>query len=235
MLFKRHEIKYYLNESHMHSLIYQLSKVMDVDKYCYGLQGYKVRSLYFDSIDDECLYQKQSGFDIRSKIRLRTYGNSTSELVKLEVKSKRGQLINKMSFDITRESAEEINSGDYRSILNLNSQLANNIYARFKIRLYKPKVIVEYNRLAFVSPVSNLRITFDMDLKTNISHIDLFSDVSQSMPVILESKQIMEVKFEEFISGHVKSLLSNVALEKAAISKYTLSRRFNKLNKWEDN
>ena len=91
MQFKRYELKYYLNEIQVEGLICQLSKIMTLDKHCDGLDGYKVRSLYFDSINDECLYEKQSGLLKRAKIRLRTYGDPLAEVAKLEIKSKHDQ------------------------------------------------------------------------------------------------------------------------------------------------
>ena len=102
-------------------------------------------------------------------------------------------------------------------------------------RAYKPKVIVEYHRVALVLPVSNIRITFDTNLRSNINHLDLFSTVKDTMPVIIEGKQILEVKYDEFLPSYVKKVISGVSAERMAISKYTLARRFHKVQKWEDN
>lgn len=111
----------------------------------------------------------------------------------------------------------------------------NEIYTTFVTKYYKPKVIVEYKRVAFVLPVSNIRITFDQDLRSNINHLDLFSTVNELMPVIIEGKQILEIKFDDFFPGYLKNVLSAVSSERMAISKYTLARRFHKVHKWEDN
>jgi len=235
MRFNRYELKYYLSNVHVAGLIERLANVMDLDVNCDGLDGYKVRSLYFDSIDDECLYQKQSGLLTRSKIRLRTYGDPMAGSAKLEIKKKHDQFVHKDSVIIDRAIAKEMQNGNFSVLLKLNNGVANRVYAKFVTKLYRPKVIVEYQRLAFVLPISNIRITFDMNLHSNINHTELFSDVSNMMPVIMEGKQIMEVKFEQFVPMYIKKLLSSVAGERAAISKYTLARRFNKVNKWEDN
>jgi hypothetical protein len=89
--------------------------------------------------------------------------------------------------------------------------------------------------VAFVSPVSNMRVTFDQDLHSNINHLDLFSPVKDTMPVVIEGKQILEIKYNESFPNHLKKLLSAVSSERMAISKYTLARRFHKVHKWEDN
>lgn len=237
MHFKRHELKYYINNIQTEVLLSQLSSLMDIDKNNISQEGYRVRSLYFDSIDDECLYQKQSGILHRKKIRLRTYGtsDSVSNSVKFEIKHKNGQLVRKDSVLINRDDAKEISEGNYTLLLNYNNPVLDSIYTTFMSRAYKPKVIVEYQRVALTLPVSNIRITFDQNLSTNINHLDLFSRVQDTMPVILEGKQILEVKFDEFLPGYLKKVLSGISAERMAISKYTLARRYHKVQKWEDN
>jgi hypothetical protein len=235
MHFKRSELKYYLNNVQTESLQYQLSKIMDLDRYCDGQVGYRVRSLYFDSINDECLYQKQSGQLQRKKIRLRTYGDDGTDTVRFEIKHKNGQLVKKDSARISREDAEEICQGNYALLLDYGNPVLDSIYTTFLSRAYTPKVIVEYYRVALVLPVSNIRITFDKKLCSNINHLDLFSNVKDTMPIILEGKQVLEIKFDQFLPGYLKKVISGVNAERMAISKYTLARRFHKIQKWEDN
>ena len=194
-----------------------------------------MRSLYFDSIDDECLYQKQSGFLLRKKIRLRTYGDDANNTVKFEIKRKHGHIVRKDSATISKKDAREVCFGNYAILLDKNNPVLNEIYTTFVTKLYKPKVIVEYKRVAFVSPVSNVRVTFDQDLRSNINHLDLFSSVKEMMPVIIEGKQILEIKYDDFFPGYLRNVLSSYSSERMAISKYTLARRFHKVHKWEDN
>jgi hypothetical protein len=235
MHFKRYELKYYLNDVQTEGLQVQLSYLMDLDAYCKNQEGYRVRSLYFDSIDDECLYEKQSGILQRKKIRLRTYGSEADDTVKFEIKHKNGQLVRKDSVTLDKDEAKEICEGNYALLLNHDNPIMNSIYTTFMSGVYKPKVIVEYIRVAYVLPVSNIRVTFDKHLRSNINHLDLFSSVKDSMPVVLEGKQILEVKYDQFFPGYLKRILSSVSAERMAISKYTLARRFHKTHKWEDN
>ena len=213
----------------------QLSHLMEMDANCKDLGGYRVRSLYFDSIDDECLYQKQSGDLLRKKIRLRTYGDDANNTVRFEIKRKYGQIVKKDAATISKEDAAEICLGNYAILLDKNNPVLNEIYTTFVTKLYKPKVIVEYKRVAFILPISNIRVTFDQDLRSNINHLDLFSPVKDLMPVVIEDKQILEIKYDEFFPGYLRNVLSAVSSERMAISKYTLARRFHKVQKWEDN
>ena len=61
-----------------------------------------IRSLYFDSHDNECLYAKQSGDMFRQKYRIRIY-DTKSETVKFEIKNKRNNQIFKETAAITKK------------------------------------------------------------------------------------------------------------------------------------
>jgi SPX domain protein involved in polyphosphate accumulation len=235
MQFKRHELKYYLNPIQTESLARKLGYLLDHDSHSNNDGEYVVRSLYFDSPDDECLFQKQSGFKQRSKIRLRTYGTGSTDTVKFEIKHKHEQMVLKESVGIPGDIALRISNGEHHLLLNMNKPLLDRIYASFATKAYSPKVIVEYTRQAFIHPELNIRITLDKNLRSNISSTDLFSTMPSSTPVILEGKQILEVKYDHYIPKHLKMILSGTNTERSAISKYTLARRFQKLRKWEDN
>jgi len=233
--FKRHEIKYYISAMQAEVLQKRLAAVMGFDTHSQGHKGYIVRSLYFDSIEDECLYQKQSGINRRKKVRLRTYGRDQDGIVKFEIKYKNGLLVNKYSARLEKEDAIDICGGDYSRLLDLDNPVFKEIYRTFQLKRYTPRVIVEYRRVAFTFPVSNIRVTVDKSLRSYLNHLDLFSSARASAPVILEGKQILEVKYDRFIPAHLKKVLSMARAERMAISKYTLARRFSKLHKWEDN
>ncbi|MCU7929235.1 MAG: polyphosphate polymerase domain-containing protein [Candidatus Thiodiazotropha sp. (ex Codakia rugifera)] len=235
MQFKRFELKYYIHDIQAACLGSQLEHLLDLDHHGDPVEGYRVRSLYFDSINDECLYQKQSGFLHRKKIRLRTYGDSGTEMVKFEIKHKHGQFVNKESCAIEKKDAQQICMGDYGLLLDYDDPILNRIYSVFTTRAYTPKVIVEYIRYAYVMPELGIRITFDKNMRSNINHLDLFSTVHDSLPIVLEGKQVLEVKYNSYFPGYLKNILSTISTERMAISKYTLARRFHKQQKWEDN
>jgi len=235
MQFKRFELKYFLNPVDTESLSQRLQAVLETDTYVKQEDGYRVRSLYFDSFDDECLYQKQSGLMIRKKIRLRTYGESQGDTIKFEIKHKQGAMVLKEAAVIDQNMAKQVCQGNWDVLLKPGHPVLNKIYALASTRLYCPKVIVEYIRMAYLFPAFNIRITFDKQLHSNINHLDLFSDQYDAMPTILEGKEIMEVKYEDYMPVFISRLLTSVPTQRSAISKYTLARRFHKHQKWEDN
>ena len=231
---KRNELKYYISNIEYLALVNRLEHILKPDGYSKPREGYFIRSLYFDSHDDECLYEKQSGDIFRAKYRMRIYDTKT-ETVKFEIKNKANNQIFKETATISKESAYKIIDGDYGELLTYKNPILNKIFKKFTEKQYKPKVIVDYTRDAFMFDFFNIRITFDKNLHSNNTDFDLFSENLHTIPVILEGKQIMEIKYETALPEFIHRSLQIDAAERMAISKYTLGRRFFKVEQWEDN
>ena len=78
--------------------------------------GYTIRSLYFDSINDDDYYAKAGGEEVRKKIRLRIYDTKTQS-VKLEIKRKININQIKETATISREDAIKLINKDYSVLL----------------------------------------------------------------------------------------------------------------------
>ena len=103
----RHELKYFITPAELTVLRNTLAPLMQLD------QGheYLIRSLYFDTINDDALEEKIAGVGNRKKYRIRIY-NFSDRVIKLECKSKYGDLISKQSVSIPRELADQLIAGD---------------------------------------------------------------------------------------------------------------------------
>ena len=231
---KRNELKYYISNLEYYNLASKLETILKPDDFSTPREGYFIRSLYFDSHDDECLYEKQSGSMYRAKYRMRIYDTKT-ETVKFEIKNKANNQIYKETATISKESAQKIIAGDYSELLTYNNPILNKIYIKFTTKFYTPKVIIDYTRDAFMFDFFNIRITFDKDLHSCNTDFDIFSDNLHTIPCILEGKQILEIKYETALPEFLQRTLQIDAAERMAISKYTLGRRFFKVDQWEDN
>ena len=84
----RKEKKYLINSIQVNKLSMMLANVLHEDEHNKN-DGYSIRSLYFDSIDDRDYQDKEDGVEVRRKIRLRCYG-SNAEYAMLEMKQKQG-------------------------------------------------------------------------------------------------------------------------------------------------
>ncbi len=233
LFIKRNELKYFISNSQAAMLTDKIQHILDKDPHS-KKEGYFIRSLYFDSHDDECLHEKMSGIMFRKKFRMRIYDFS-DDIIKIEIKHKYNNQIFKETASISRFSAKEIISGNYSELLKYNNKILNKIYIEFSTKAYKPKVVIDYYREAYKWDFFNIRITVDRNLSSSISNFDIFSKNICSTPVILEGKQILEIKYDNVLPDFIKQTLQIDSFERYAISKYTLGRRFLKTQPWQDN
>ena len=230
----RHEFKYFINYFEYESLKRRLNAVLKRDKFADENGDYHIRSLYFDDIRNTALYEKQAGVLTRKKYRIRIY-NIDDSVIKLEKKSRIGQFINKESASLTREEYNKIINQDIIFLKQSDNKLLQEFYFDMVAYCYKPKVIVDYVREAYISNINNIRITFDKSLKTGLNKIDIFHKDLLTVDVIEEPKMILEIKYNHFLPNHIKNILQIKSSQRWAISKYVMCRKFNKENSWEDN
>lgn len=189
-----------------------------------GLHGYKVRSLYFDTVYDTDYFEKEAGIEMRRKIRLRIY-DLTKDFALLEMKQKQGAYQLKRSLKVSRNDAESLISGDFTPLLSYKEDFAKEIYGFMTYRCYRPKTIVEYNRKAFVAKENEIRITFDHNILSTESNLDLFSSNLIMNPVLDKYNVILEVKYNRFLLDYIKHLLNAINKSELSVSKYCLARQ----------
>lgn len=202
----------------------RLSYLLPLDQYCKDGRPYLVRSLYFDSLYDQDYFQKESGLECRKKIRLRTYGDGG--VIKLEWKRKQGSMQKKTSILVSREETERLLCGDYHFLKSREEKVAWDFYIMMTEGVYRPKCLIEYQRLAFVSPVNDTRITIDSNLTADEGDFSLFGEWQRGYPVIGYGKGILEVKYNHFLLDYIRTALSPYQLYEAAEGKYSASRYF---------
>jgi len=232
----RHELKYYIHYHEYHILRNKLKAILERDHYSDKNGNYHVRSLYFDDAYNSCLFEKLSGVERRKKFRIRIY-NLSDKTIKLECKRKVGSLIAKDVIHISRDEYESLLKGEYDFLKKSSGFLYHDFYRSLKHNLYRPIVIVDYIREAFVAPfnLSRIRINFDKELQTGVNKTDLFDKHLTTMNLVERPRVILEIKYESFLPEHLKQVLQVGAADRCAISKYTIGRSYNKFNSWEDN
>ncbi len=218
----RREQKYELSLAEMYSMTARLSKILTGDKHNYQ-GGYMVRSLYFDTVNDDDFYDKLDGLEIRRKIRLRIYDTKAST-AKLELKEKTGNNQRKRSLTLNRDEAMQVVSGNYDVLLDKKDDFADELYCRMKQYAYRPKCIVQYFRTAYAEKVNDTRITFDRDLRANVADLNVFSEDLRLYPVGLTLNCTMEVKFNNFLLSYVKDAVSLADKAQLSASKYGMAR-----------
>ena len=224
----RHELKFFITRTQFEVLNRTLSGVLFLDPNAARNGGsYHIRSLYFDTVFDDALYDKYSGVKDRDKYRLRIY-NMTDRDIFMECKSKAGNLISKRSAKISRDLAEQLIAADPTGLENTRSGLLRDVYREMRTKLLHPVVIVDYERIPYLHQAEEVRITFDMRVRTGLNSIDLFNPYVPTVPVLDHDETILEVKYNRVLPPYLAEILSFACPEavQSAISKYTLCRRF---------
>ena len=218
----RQEKKYIISLDRYYYLARQFSRTLKEDTHSSN-NGYLVRSLYFDDIDDNDYGEKISGVEVRRKIRLRNYGPN-SKSAKLELKQKQGQWQKKRSLTLDKEKALRIIVGDYSALLECKSDFADECFGIMSMRCYRPKVIVSYIRKVFVAKENEIRITFDQNIKGTEAYFDIFSHNLSENPIFDPYMVVLEVKYNNFLLSYIKDIIQSCNESERAISKYCLGR-----------
>ena len=226
----RHELKYFINEMQYFVLSDILDQVLQRDPYGDEYNEYHIRSLYFDTVFNDALFDKMDGVQNRDKYRIRIY-NFSDKVIKLECKTKVGSLISKRSISIPRLLCEQLMAGDPAGLETTRSGLLNDMYREMTIRLLRPVVLVDYVREAYLHPAEEVRITFDKQLRTGLRSKDLFNPYVPTIPPFDNGEIILEVKYNRILPTYIRDLLSTYCQGAciSAISKYTWCRRFEDL------
>lgn len=218
----RHELKYIISQNMALLLQSQLKAIMDIDENSvYQDHTYKIRSLYFDNDSSDAYYEKLNGVLYREKYRIRYY-NDDDSFIRLERKLKHNNMTSKDQISITREICDKIINGDVEELegVGLLEEFLNDI----KRKHLKPSVIVDYTRLAYTYPVSEVRITFDSKIKSGRYDYELFDYELPTVPVIEDKDVVLEVKFNEVLPEAISIILSTIPMYRQAVSKFALCR-----------
>ncbi|MDU6427565.1 MAG: polyphosphate polymerase domain-containing protein [Clostridium perfringens] len=219
----RHEIKHYINYSDYRAIKNRLMHIMKIDANASENNEYKIRSLYFDNLNDKVLMEKINGVNYREKFRIRFY-NDNHSFIKLEKKSKINGLCLKDSELISKEECEKILKGDIEFLRYSNKPLFIEFYSKIKGDLLKPKSIVDYVREAYIYRLGNVRITFDKKIRTGIYSTNIFNSEVPTIEAIDNNIVVLEVKYDEFLPELIQDIIQTNERRASAISKYAASR-----------
>jgi len=221
----RHELKYMINPASARIIKGRLRSVCTPDANSNIDGGYKVSSLYFDDFCDSAINDNLQGSIKRKKFRIRVYDGKES-LIKLEKKIKNNKGGKKISTLITREQYDNIINGNHKFMKNTDDDVIRDFYTYLRTRLLQPKVIVEYDREAFVYAPGDVRITFDSNIRSSINHVDLLDRDNIFAAVTRREDTIMEIKYTGFLPSHIRKMIQIGNGSQQAFSKYVACRSF---------
>lgn len=218
----RYENKFIIDKYTKELLKLKLKGLMKLDSHSLNDEvSYYISSLYFDDLDYSAYYEKEDGVEYRKKYRIRMYNNDIKTL-KLECKYK--------DENMTYKKECKLNEKNYRLLINnqldkikLKDDLYKDFLIDYKLKNLKPSVIVDYERLAYIYPYSDVRITFDSSIASSKSFDSFLNKDRITNKCVDDNHIVLEVKYNNILPEHIKMILNEYNLGLSAISKYTLS------------
>lgn len=223
----RSEWKYCIPEGQAEILKERLSGLMERDAHAGPDGGYRIQSLYFDDLYNTCARENIAGERERFKYRIRYYGacRKPEDPLFLERKEKRNAYCHKDSCRLTDAEYRALFSDDCGECLwTADKPLLRRFAADILRAGFMPKSVVEYERTAFIEPISNVRITFDRNLFASDAFDSFLSGDYERIPILKSSEQILEVKFDDVLPSYIRNALQAESMVQQAFSKYYMSR-----------
>lgn len=198
---------------------------MEIDPHTPPGGRYLIHSLYFDDYKDTSIYTTNSGLSKRFKWRIRYYGEDLTYIV-LEKKEKLESRCHKKSCKISVEEYNNILSGDtYDLIFDTDKKLVKELAIDMLIHNYKPKVIIDYERLAYVEEITNVRITFDMKISASYELESFLNGDYQKFYILPSGVNVLEVKFDDILPSHIRNIVESYNFKQTSFQNIIMAEK----------
>jgi len=227
--FNRFELKYLLTLQQAEAFKTALKAYLVVDEHGRGNGSYALASLYYDSPDLRCYWEKVDGVKFRRKLRIRRY--ETGEPLQdetpifVEIKQRLDRVTQKRRAILPYGEALRLCDG--RQALQHapdDGAVIDEIYSFLWQYNLRAASIVRYERQAFMGTEYDigLRVTFDTNLTYQTNALDL-SKPPTGFPMLPANQVVMEIKVNERIPYWLTELVAAHNLQMVRMSKYCRS------------
>ena len=144
----------------------------------------------------------------------------------LEKKEKIEGRCYKKSCKITVDEYNKIVSGGLTDLIfETDKNLIKELVVDMLIHGYSPKVIIDYERIAYVEEITNIRITFDMKISAAYELENFLGGNYQSFYVLPSGLNVLEVKFDDILPSHIRNIVESYSFKQGSFSKYYYGRK----------
>lgn len=228
--FQRFEFKYFLPRSSARPLIAELRPHMSRDTFAQTPDGsYRVNSLYFDTPDFDCYWDKEAGVADRKKLRLRYYGETLhpESDVFVEIKRKQNELVIKDRLSVrANETAPTVLQRRLQALHQTQpaNEFNHELSWFMRRNSLRPKLFISYIRTALLAKRNKeFRVTVDHDI---IAREQFALDHHPHRAAnIYPGGVVLEVKYQNILPAWFHRILQKFELERLAFSKYGNSVR----------
>ena len=225
---QRYELKYLLRHDQAADLLSVLSGYLGFDTHGDSRRGYRISSLYFDTANYKCYWDKVEGHKYRRKVRVRVYGDQPVDPetpVYVEIKQRIDRALSKRRARIAYKLAIDPGRLDHKSdgILGAERTTLDEVSYLAQTLHLRPACVVSYDRIALDDNGYDpgLRITFDSNLKGRIHDLTLLSECSAESEYFLPPDwTIMEIKVNHRVPYWLTEIIGEHECTLRRVSKY---------------
>lgn len=222
-VFKRYEMKYLLNKEQYETLKNEVLKRLSPDEYGENT----IQSLYYDTIDNRLIRSSLEKPIFKEKLRLRCYNlNTNNKDIYVEMKRKYDGVVYKR-----RLACKENEAGNILENSNSNSQIGKELdyFTKFYGTLI-PKMLIIYDREAYYDKNSQLRVTFDKNVRYRKKELNFHTNLDGES-LLPEETILLELKTDAGLPLWLCEILDKEHINKTSFSKYgaAYEREFYKL------
>jgi SPX domain protein involved in polyphosphate accumulation len=224
--FNRFELKYILTIQQAKELKEQLKHYLILDPYCYNSRDYVITSLYYDSLDFQCYWEKVDGIKFRKKLRIRFYETedypTEDSIVFVEIKQRYDKTIQKRRVEMKyRDALMLCNEKIIPKHDEKDTPVIEEILSMVEKKNLQPTLITSYFRHAYIGTDYDfgLRVTFDSNVRYRINDLNLASK-NMGRFLISPDRIILEIKANEKVPSWLTELIGYNNYRLIRISKY---------------
>lgn len=212
-VFCRQEIKYLITAQQRQALETEFAKHMKPDRFAHS----SIRNIYYDTPDFRLIRHSLEHPVYKEKIRLRCYGNSSTEAF-LEMKKKYKGIVYKRRLTLSQQQAQAFMAGQGTIP---DTQIGRELtYFRDFYRDLRPQVFLSYERDSWFGVEDpGLRITMDEQIRYRVTDLDQLQQ-PDGEEILEPGLSLMEVKAENAIPLWLTALLAKLQIQKTSFSKY---------------
>ena len=210
----RKEYKYRLSKEQCDYIKEALVGHMSVDMY----GKTTIISIYYDTPEHLLIRRSIEKPRFKEKVRIRAYGLvGDDDKVFVEVKRKVRGVVYKRRVKSTEREAEKFFR--FESDLAEGGQIAHEIsYTRDYYKNLKPKLMILYDRTAYIQDSSDLRITIDENPRYRTDSLNLHTSI-EGISILSPGEAILEIKAQSSLPLWLTNILVSGKIYRTSFSK----------------
>ena len=212
-VFKRFECKYLITKEEALDLEKYICNYIPKDAY----PNCTIQSLYYDTPTYQLIRNSIEKPFYKEKLRIRTYTIPSKDTdVFLELKKKSDKIVFKRRVIMKYQEALDYFNTDSQ----LEGQIGKEInYFKSFYKNLQPSFLIIYDRNAYCDTVTDLRITFDFNIRFRTDNLSLSNEPVGEL-ILDEDKVLMEIKTCMGYPKWLNDYLSSHQMYKTSFSKY---------------